>query len=186
MANTLAAFGFKPARHLTGGIAGQLNTYEIAPGYATDIMSGDAVKVTGAGSIAKMTVAADVMLGIFNGVKYVAPDGSIIYKRAWIAGTATKPGTKIEALVYDDPHVAFRVQTSQTISAANQLKFVDIVNGPGNAMTGQSAQSVGNPGGAASQFAVLRVVSDEDGQYAIVEVRPVKHTLLGAAAGVAA
>ncbi len=206
MANNNAPFGFRPARHLTGGQLGRLSTYKIAAGYATDIMSGDVVRADGAGNIGKLTIAGDVPLGIFSSVKYVQPDGTIKFARNWSASTPTKAGTDIEALVYDDPMMSFHVQTSGTVLYANQLKFVDVVDGAGNALTGTSSQTVGNPGGVASQLAVLGVVdtipqvinstslaggiagfsTPSDGQYALLEVRFVKHALLGSAAGVAA
>lgn len=204
MANLNAPFGFRPARHLTGGsVAAKTDSYKIASGYATTICTGDLVKADGAGNIAKVTAAADVILGVFQGCKYIAADGAIRYSRYWMASTPTKAGTTIEAHVFDDPMITYTVQTSNTVLYANQLKFVDVVDAAGNTNTGQSAQTVGAPGGVASQFAVMGVVDSipqrtvsatgvqtftlpADGQYAVLEVRAVKHTLLGSAAGVAA
>jgi hypothetical protein len=206
MANALSPFGFRSLRHAGGGDATRLNEYDIAAGYATNLMEGDMVKSDGAGHIV-LAGPADAILGRFKGVRYTNQDGSYAFSNWWKASTPTKTGEKIVATVEDDPNLLFQVQTLATVTYANQGKFVDLVAGAGNAVTGKSTQAVGAPGGAASQFQVVRVLDNQpmlqavasigpagpinilgapkDGQYAILEVRSVKHERAGAVAGIA-
>ena len=65
MANKDAAFGFRPARHLTGGLI-RTNEYKIAANYGTAIYHGQAVKALAAGGI-DVCAAGEVVLGIFGG-----------------------------------------------------------------------------------------------------------------------
>ena len=50
MANTDAAFGLRPVRHLNGNpYNGAYNEYPIPSGYSTDLLPGDPVKLVAAG-----------------------------------------------------------------------------------------------------------------------------------------
>ena len=78
MANKDAAFGFRPVRHLTGGLI-RTNEYKIAANYGTSIFQGTPVLAVTAGGI---EVADDssgtpsVILGIFGGCFYTDPTTS--------------------------------------------------------------------------------------------------------------
>ena len=70
MANKDAAFGFRPARHLTGGLI-RTNEYKIAANYGTALYHGQAVKAVAAGGI-ESCAAGEVVLGIFGCLLYTS------------------------------------------------------------------------------------------------------------------
>ena len=205
MANIAAPFGFRSLRHLVGGAIGT-NPYTLAAAFATSLFNGDIVKSDGAGNIV-LALPGDAILGTFRGCEYIGPDGSVEFRNFWRASTPTQAGTAITAHVEDDPFITLEVQCSTSALYANAGKFVNLVAGAGNLITGMSTMTVGTPGGAASQFQILRirdttpmVVSvpttltmgpvnvlgfPKDGANCLVEVKAVKHERLGAAAGVA-
>lgn len=192
MANPDAPFGFKIYKHGSGGVATRTNRYRIVTDYNTAIFQGDLVTQAADGTIA---VAAEggVYVGIFAGVQYTATDGSVVYKNNWVASTATKSGTAINALVYDDPNALYLVQATGTIAVADIGQFADMDNAQaGNATTGISGQAIVT-GGAEGGFRIVDVL-DTWHQYpvrnaagnpdfavaganAYVVVRPLEHQL---------
>jgi hypothetical protein len=181
MANVNAPFGFRPTRHATGGTPGRTNALPIASGYGTDIFYGDPIRSSG-GNVVLATNALGI-LGIFLGVNYVAPDGSIIWSPMWKAGTALKAGSKAEALFIDDEMQLYEVMTSGTIAKTDVGKLCNVDFGTaGNAQSGYSRAAVTGVASTENQFRVERVlepvVRNSDGmsalslpgQYAIVEV----------------
>jgi hypothetical protein len=102
--------GFWPSRHLQGGII-RANEYEIADAYASSIFSGDVVKLATTGYIQVAAAGDTNLIGVFQGVQWTATDGEVKFSRYWPASTSVKTGTKIKAFVYDDPNIAFAVQT---------------------------------------------------------------------------
>lgn len=137
MANVDAAYGFRPVRHLFGGLI-RPNKYYIEDGYSTSIFTGDPVKsdVT-TRRIVIATVSADA-IGVFAGCNYVAADGEIKYSPYWPASTAVLTGTLPECLVYDDPGILFRAQFSAASGVAEIGNTADFVAGTGSAATGVS------------------------------------------------
>ena len=107
MANADTPRGFWPIRHLSGGTI-RANKYTIASAYATNIFPGDVVKLVAGGGI-EAAAAGNRLLGVFQGVKYTAADGSQVYAKYWPASTVA---TDIEATVYDDPNILFGAQSS--------------------------------------------------------------------------
>ena len=81
MANQDAAFGFRPARHLTGG---QIRAEEanIANNYDTAIYTGQVVEAVTAGGVEAATVGDVQQAGVFGGVYYTDPTTS---KPTWKA-----------------------------------------------------------------------------------------------------
>jgi hypothetical protein len=110
MANVNSPNGFWPSRHLNGGII-RANEYEIADAYASNIFSGDIVKLATTGYIQVAAAGDTNLIGVFQGVQWTAADGEFKFSRYWPASTSVKSGTKIKAFVYDDPNIAFAVQT---------------------------------------------------------------------------
>ena len=69
MANKDAAFGFRPVRHLTGGVI-RTEEMNIAANYDTAIYTGNVVEAVAAGGI-EIAAAGDTQLaGIFGGCFY--------------------------------------------------------------------------------------------------------------------
>lgn len=194
MANPDAPFGFKPYKHKSGGTGGRTNEYPIVAAYGSNIFQHDLVTQAADGTIA---VAAEggVVIGSFAGVRYTAPDGSIVYKNNWVASTATKSGTPILALVYDDPNQLFLVQATGTIAVADIGQLADMDNAQaGNATTGLSGQAIvtgGSEGGfrivdvldTRHQFPIRNAAGNQDfataGANAYCVVAPIEHQLGG-------
>lgn len=211
MSNGNAPFGFRQARHVTG-TGHRMNLYTIASTLAENIAIGDLVKSDGSGGIQK-AAAGDAIAGTFlgyslesegiSGANYGgSPQGTIPFFKAWVSGTVVPAGMVARALVADDPFETFEVQTSNTIAAADIGSLCNLVDAAPDMALGVSRQTVGAPGGAASQFRIERILSKPTriadannntsgydlsgpGQYAIVEVKPMKHERGGAAMGVA-
>lgn len=113
MPSVSAPFGFRPSFHNSGQM--RPKEYTIASTYATNIFSGDPVKLVDAGTVQlgtsdgtrTGTVAGVTLLGIFAGVEYRDATGKPTISPYWIGGTV---GTEIAAYVYDDPETLFEVQ----------------------------------------------------------------------------
>jgi len=192
MANGNYAFGFRPVMHGAGGTPARLGEYPIADttgtGYGTSIGYGDLVKLVGAGTI-ELATAGDQMLGIFMGCRYVASDGSYVYKKNWVASTAVKTGS-IYALVYDDPHGIYEVMSDTSTTQASVGLFADLVASAVSSL-GISTMSISH-GASEDSLQIVKVVTGKPvrdsngkqaesttGTYAIVHVRPVQHQLSG-------
>lgn len=210
MPNNNAPFGFRPARHVTG-TGHRLGAYTIASGLAENIAIGDLVKSNGSGGIQKAGIT-DAVLGVFAGYQLSSQglgaasyagssQGSIPFYKMWVSGTTLSSGQTAIAYVHDDPLETFIVQTSQTLAAADLGAFVDLVDASPNTVFGASRQTVGATG-AGVQFKVERIIEEAirnvdannnttgwgmsgTGQYARVEVKPIKHERGGSAMGVA-
>ena len=138
MANKDAAFGFRPARHLTGGLI-RTNEYKIAANYGTSIFQGTPVLAVTAGGI---EIADDssgtpsVILGIFGGCFYTDPTTSKpTFSNYYPASTNA---SDIVAQVYDDPRIVFEVQHDGTGTAAMNFGGFDFVGKSGSTLSGRS------------------------------------------------
>ena len=138
MANKDAAFGFRPVRHLTGGLI-RTNEYKIAANYGTSIFQGTPVLAVTAGGI---EIADDssgtpsVILGIFGGCFYTDPTTSKpTFSNYYPASTNA---SDIVAQVYDDPRIVFEVQHDGTGTAAMNFGGFDFVGKSGSTLSGRS------------------------------------------------
>ena len=123
MANKDAAFGFRPVRHLTGGLI-RTNEYKIAANYGSNIFHGQAVKALAAGGI-DVCAAGEVVLGIFGGCFFTDPTTSKpTFSNYYPASTNA---SDIVAYVYDDPRIVFEVQHDGTGTAAMNFSGFDLV-----------------------------------------------------------
>ena len=138
MANKDAAFGFRPARHLTGGLI-RTNEYKIAANYGTALYHGQAVKAVAAGGI-ESCAAGEVVLGIFGGWFFTDPTTSKpTFSNYYPASTNA---SDIVAYVYDDPRIVFEVQHDGTGTAAMNFSGFDLVGTGGSTNTGRSTQEL--------------------------------------------
>ena len=176
MANSDTPRGFWPIRHLTGGTIRQ-STYTIASAYATNIFSGDVVKLVTGGGI-ELAAAGNRFIGVFAGVSYTDANGKRQYSKYWPASTVA---TEIEAQVYDDPNVIFGVQSAGSTVAADVGNIGDHVAGSGSTTTGQSAHELnGTTSTGTAGFRVLGKLPDPDNAYGtnvLLEVQPYEHEL---------
>ena len=138
MANKDAAFGFRPVRHLTGGLI-RTNEYKIAANYGTAIYHGQAVKALAAGGI-DVCAAGEVVLGIFGGCFFTDPTTSKpTFSNYYPASTNA---SDIVAYVYDDPRIVFEVQHDGTGTAAMNFSGFDLVGTGGSTLSGRSTQEL--------------------------------------------
>ena len=189
MANADLASGFKVVQNGVGGIPGRTNEYPLATAYGTALGDGDIVKLISDGSVA-LAGATDPYIGVFKGVRYVASDGSYVYRKNWIASTAEKSGTTIYAMVEDSPAAVYEVVADTSTSQASVGQFANLVPSAVDA-NGNSTMSVVH-GGSEVQFMITKVITDKPvrnaagnpdlsatGTFAIVHVRPLMHQLSG-------
>jgi len=139
MANQDAAFGFRPARNLTGG---QIRTeeYAIANNYGSSIFTGQIVEAVAAGGIEAAAAGDTQQLGTFAGVFYTDPTTS---KPTWKAYyPASTAAADIVASVVADPYVVFEAQHDGTGTAAMNSSDFDFTGVGGSTLSGQSTSEI--------------------------------------------
>lgn len=138
MANPDAAFGLRPIRRIDGGTYGRLGyNYTIANALAQNLGFGGLVARTGTGkniTIGVAGVAGAPAIGVFQGCKYRALDGSIVYSRNWVSGTSTFASEGAQAIVVDDPKTVFLIQVTSGFVAADSGLFAGITLGAPNSL----------------------------------------------------
>tara|TARA_R110000803_G_scaffold79057_1_gene144444 strand:+ start:10182 stop:10739 length:558 start_codon:yes stop_codon:yes gene_type:complete len=184
MANLDSPNGFRPVRHLTGGII-RAEEMPIASGEAAAIFSGDVVMALAGGTIKVGTASAgSAATGIFNGCSYTDVDGSIKFSKHWPAGQVASDAV---AYVYADPMIVFAGQTAGDGVLADNGALLDLTATAGSTVTGRSAQEINQAASTIDQFRQLGLVKRADnafGANAEMEVVFHKHQRT-AAAGVA-
>lgn len=151
MANTNAPRGFWPIRHLTGGVI-RANSYLIANALASNIFQGDVVKRVTSGGI-DVAAATQRVVGVFQGCKYTAANGSVIYSNYWPTGTVSVDAV---AYVYDDPFIVFGVQSNGSTVAADAGELGDHIAGTGDTSTGLSGFELN--GSTGTGYALARIL----------------------------
>ena len=139
MANQDAAFGFRPARHLTGG---QIRAEEanIANNYDTAIYTGQVVEAVTAGGVEAATVGDVQQAGVFAGVFYTDPTTS---KPTWSAYyPASTNASDLKASVYTDPYIVYEAQHDGIGTAALNYAAMDFTGTGGSTITGQSTSEL--------------------------------------------
>jgi hypothetical protein len=147
MALTASPFGFRPYRKVGQNYnSGGYSTYTIANAYATNLFSGDAVRL-GTGGVVEAWVSLSTnepnILGVFAGCRYVDPTTQRpIFSRYFPANISSADGT-IEAYVYDDPNQTYLVQADNSLVANNlgQAAAISIL-AAGDTRSGQSRQNL--------------------------------------------
>lgn len=163
MANANRPNGFVPIRHAKGGIIRASGIpYTFAAAYAANVFSGDAVMLANTGLVQVATAGATNLLGIFAGVRWTDPDGSVKFARHWTSGQTVKSGTVPELFVYDDPGIVYEVQAytaSTTYFLTTHIgNNADLkANTAGSTATGQSGMELDLDSLAATtaQFRIL-------------------------------
>jgi len=143
-----APYGLKPVNLIGGQVfAGSTRLMEIANGYATSIFYGDLVKRVAAGTIEKDTgTATATPAGVFLGVSFTnSSTGQVQQQQFYPASQSIKSGTKIFAVVADDPDTLFQVAVvsgTTTISGVGISAIGNngtLVQNAGSSTTGNSA-----------------------------------------------
>jgi len=133
-------YGLKPVNLIGGQVfSGSTRLMEIASGYATNIFYGDLVKRISDGTIQKDTgTTTATPVGVFLGVSFTnASTGQIQQQQYYPASTSIKSGTKIFAVVADDPDTLFQVAV---------VSGTTVISGVGITAIGENATLVQNAG----------------------------------------
>lgn len=167
MATTETPYGLRPVNIL----GGQPNShafrqYPIASGYATDIFTGDLVKLVVGGTIEKAGITdgsagdTDAPVGVFMGVSYSEPTFNyFIQKQMWEASTVTSDAV---AYVLDDPDALFEIQADGTLGQNAVGTNAAVVQGTGNDATGVSGVQLSASSIAGTATLPLRIVDAVD------------------------
>ncbi len=143
-----APYGLKPVNLIGGQVfAGATRLMEIASGYGTNIFFGDLVKRVVTGTIEKDTgTTTATPCGVFMGVSFTnSSTGQVQQQQFYPASQAIKAGTKIFAVVADDPDTLFQVAVvsgTTTISGVGISAIGNngtLVQNAGSTTTGNSA-----------------------------------------------
>ena len=162
-----APYGLKPINLIGGQVfAGSTRLMEIASGYNTNIFYGDFVKRVIGGTIQKDTgTTANTPVGVFLGVSFTnASTGQVQQQQYYPASQAIATGTKIWAIVCDDPDTLFQVAvcssgtTMATVTSAAIGTNMSILATAGSTATGNSSYSVLSTSPALTATFPVRVI----------------------------
>ena len=160
MANKDAAFGFKPTRHLTGGLI-RTEEYAIAANYNTAIYTGQVVEAVAGGGIEAAAAGDTQQAGVFGGVFYTDPDTSKPTFKPFYA--ASTNASDLKATVYADPYIVYEAQHDGTGTAAMNNSCFDFVGTGGNTTTGQSTSEIDtSESGTSGGFKQIGISTDPD------------------------
>ena len=146
-----APYGLKPVNLIGGQVfAGSTRLMQIAENYATDIFYGDLVKRIGDGTIEKdVGTSTATPCGIFLGVSFTnSSTGQVQQQQFYPASQAIKSGTKIFAVVADDPDTLFQVVSCSgtTVVAGMGISAIGnniaLIQNAGSTTTGNSAVAI--------------------------------------------
>jgi len=146
-----APYGLKPVNLIGGQVfAGSTRLMEIASGYATNIFFGDLVKRISDGTIEKDAgTATATPVGVFMGVQFTnGSTGQVQQQQFYPASQSIVSGTKIFAVVADDPDTLFQaavVSGTTTISGVGITAIgnnASLVQNAGSTTTGNSAVAI--------------------------------------------
>jgi len=163
-----APYGLKPVNLIGGQVfAGSTRTMEIASGYATNIFYGDFVKLVVGGTIEKDTgTTANSPCGVFLGVSFTnSSTGQIQQQQFYPASQQIKAGTKVLAVVVDDPDTLFQVAVCSsgvvmaTVGQNSVGTNMSILATAGSTATGNSSYSVLSTSPAATATFPVRVIA---------------------------
>lgn len=144
--------GLVPFRYANGApYTGSQNAYPITSGYATGLYTGDPVTSLSDGTIG-IGVAGAAIRGIFMGVQWTDPDGTIKFRPYWPASQSVLSGSAITAFVDDDPNLIVNIQeTNGSGAAGTPFALGDVGNNAnfyagagGSTATGLSSFSLNN------------------------------------------
>ena len=162
-----APYGLKPVNLIGGQVfAGSTRLMEIASGYATNIFYGDLVKRVSDGTIEKdIGTATATPNGIFLGVSFTnASTGQVQQQQYYPASQAIATGTKIFAVVADDPDTLFQVVScsSGTTVAGMGISAIgnniELIQNAGSTISGNSAVAINEGTQATTSSLPIRII----------------------------
>ena len=159
-------YGFLPINLIGGQVfAGSTRNMQIVTGYATNIFYGDFVKRVVGGTFEKDTgTTANTPCGVFLGCFYTAANGTPTRSQYYPASQTVVAGTKVYAIVADDPDTLFKVAVCSsgvvmaTVTQNALGTNMSILATAGSTTTGNSAYSVLSSSPAVTDTFPIRVI----------------------------
>tara|TARA_R110000782_G_scaffold47816_1_gene104871 strand:+ start:106 stop:639 length:534 start_codon:yes stop_codon:yes gene_type:complete len=141
----------------SGANSGGTTRYRIANTFATNMFSGDVVKLGSGGTVEVITTTTDHVIGVLQGVEYVDPvSRQPIFGRYWPASTSSVDATPY-ATVMDNPASTYTIQADATVTAGDVGMNYTVTLGAGSTMTGRSGFGL-KVAGRAATTAMLQVI----------------------------
>jgi len=159
-----APYGLKPVNLIGGQVfAGATRLMEIASGYATNIFFGDLVKRISDGTIELDNgTATATPCGVFMGVQFTnGSTGQVQQQQFYPASQSIKSGTKIFAVVADDPDTLFQ---------AAVVSGTTVITGVGITAIGNNASLVQNAGSTTTGNSAVAILDST----ATTNTRPIR------------
>jgi hypothetical protein len=159
-------YGFKPLQRLDGlPYAGAIRQIPVAAGYATAILNGDTVAISGGYLVAKTATNSGDTAGVLVGCQYVNSNGQTVQGQYYPAAASTASALAY-AYVVDDPAAVFQVAATVAGSttpaaytrAAMVGKNVAMVAGAGSTTTGDSAYGIDGSSATTTNTFPIRVI----------------------------
>lgn len=157
-------YGLKPVNRIDGlPYAGALRQIPVATGYATAILNGDTVKLSGGYLVADTSTNAATPCGVLVGCQYINSMGQPVFGQFYPASAATASAPAI-AYVVDDPNAVFKVAVvSGTTTIAGVSRAVvgsnmALVQNTGSTTTGDSYAAVLSTSNNTTNTLPVRVV----------------------------
>ena len=159
-----APYGLKPVNRVDGmPYAGAIRQIPIAAGYATAILNGATVKLSGGYLVADTSTNAATPCGVLVGCQYVNSNGQTVQGQYYPAALSTAANPAY-AYVVDDPNALFKVAV---VSSGTTITYTDrsvvgsnlpMVQNGGSTTTGDSTIGVTTTGGGTTSTIPLRVI----------------------------
>lgn len=159
-----APYGLKPINRVDGmPYAGAIRQIPIAAGYATAILNGATVKLSGGYLVADTSTNAATPCGVLVGCQYVNSSGQTVQGQYYPASQSTAANPAY-AYVVDDPNALFKVAV---VSSGTTITYTDrsvvgsnlpLVQNGGSTTTGDSTIGVTTTGGGTTATIPLRVI----------------------------
>ena len=159
-----APYGLKPINRIDGlPYAGAIRQIPIAAGYATAILNGATVKLSGGYLVADTSTNAATPCGVLVGCQYVNSSGQTVQAQYYPASLSTAANPAY-AYVVDDPNALFKVAV---VSSGTTITYTDrtvvgsnlpMVQNGGSTTTGDSTIGVTTTGGGTTATIPLRVI----------------------------
>jgi len=162
-----APYGLKPVNLIGGQVfAGATRMMEIASGYATSIFYGDLVKRISDGTIEKDTgTTTATPCGVFLGVSFTNQStGTIQQQQYYPASQAIASGSKIFAVVADDPDTLFQVVSCSATTTVAGMGIsaignnIALIQNAGSTTTGNSKVAIDEGTQATTNTLPIRII----------------------------
>jgi len=159
-----APYGLEPINRVDGmPYAGAIRQIPIAAGYATAILNGATVKLSGGFLVADTSTNAATPCGVLVGCQYINSNGQTVQGQYYPASLSTAANPAY-AYVVDDPNAIFKVAvvssgTTMTYTARTVVgQNVPMAQNGGSTTTGNSTIGVVATGAGTTATIPLRVI----------------------------